>query len=61
MHVSKNSSIDEERFTIMLETAKQLSEGLDAYLLDSQHNSLTEERILNYYQMLRIEQEELIY
>ena len=28
--------IDAERFAIMLDTAKQLSEGLDTYLLDDQ-------------------------
>jgi len=34
MHPSKKSGIDMERFAVMLETAKQLNEGLDAYLLD---------------------------
>ena len=58
MHGSKNPSIDKERFSIMLETARQLSEGMDAYLLDDQRKPLTDERIVRYYQLLRIEQTE---
>lgn len=55
MHASKNPMIDEERFSIMLETARQLSEGMDAYLLDDQRKPLTDERILRYRHMLNIE------
>jgi cell division protein ZipA len=58
MHASKNPSIDKERFSIMLETARQLSEGMDAHLLDAQRKPLTEERIARYYQLLNIEQSE---
>ncbi|HHT0593005.1 TPA: cell division protein ZipA C-terminal FtsZ-binding domain-containing protein [Legionella anisa] len=53
MHSSKNSSIDIERFAVMLETARQLSEGLDAHLLDDQRQLLTEERIARYHRLLQ--------
>lgn len=56
MQASKNPSIDEERFSIMLETARQLSEGMDAHLLDDQRKPLTEERITRYYRLLEIDQ-----
>ncbi|KTD05958.1 cell division protein [Legionella gratiana] len=56
MHSSKNSSIDRERLAVMLETARQLSEELDAHLLDDQRKPLTEERISRYYQSLQINQ-----
>lgn len=59
MHASKNPSIDAERFSIMLETARQLSEGLDAHLLDENRQPLTEERIGRYYNSLNIEPLEL--
>ena len=39
---SKNPGIDNERFSMMLDTARQLSEGLDAHLLDDyEHQPLT--------------------
>lgn len=58
MHASQNPSIDAERFSIMLETAKLLSEGLDAHLLDSQRQPLTEEGIKAYHKKLHLEQSE---
>lgn len=54
MQTSKNPSIDAERFAIMLETAKQLSEGMDAHLLDDLRRPLTEKRIARYYNLLNI-------
>ncbi|MGL5741293.1 MAG: cell division protein ZipA C-terminal FtsZ-binding domain-containing protein [Legionella sp.] len=56
MHSSKNQGIDVERFSVMLDTAKQLSEGLDAHLLDDQRKPLTEERIARYQRLLQINQ-----
>ncbi|KTD74459.1 cell division protein ZipA C-terminal FtsZ-binding domain-containing protein [Legionella tucsonensis] len=56
MHSSKNPGIDIERFAVMLETARQLSEGLDAHLLDDQRQLLTEERIARYHRLLQINQ-----
>lgn len=58
MHASKNPGVDAERFSIMLETARLLSEGLDAHLLDDNRKPLTSERIALYHQSLNIEQEE---
>lgn len=55
MQASKNPSIDQERFSIMLETAKQLSEGMDAHLLDDQRQPLTDEKIARYHRLLNIE------
>ena len=54
MHASDNATIDAERFSIMLDTAKQLSEGLDTYLLDDQRRPLTEESIQRYYRLLHV-------
>ncbi|KTC91009.1 cell division protein ZipA [Fluoribacter dumoffii] len=59
MHSSKNPGIDVERFAVMLETARQLSEGLDAHLLDDQRKPLTEERIARYHRLLQINQSHL--
>lgn len=56
MHSSKNPGIDIERFAVMLETARQLSEGLDAHLLDDQRKPLTEERIARFHRLLQINQ-----
>ncbi len=57
MHASKNPSIDAERFSIMLETARQLSEGLDAHLLDDRRKPLNDAALARYYTLLNIEQE----
>jgi cell division protein ZipA len=49
MHTSGAATIDAERFKIMLETAKQLSDGLDTYVLDEQRkpwSKLSEQRYL---------------
>ncbi len=56
MQASKNPRIDAERFNIMIETARQLSDGMDAYLLDDQRKPLTKERIARYYRLLNVEQ-----
>lgn len=55
MQASGNSTIDAERFEIMLDTAKQLSEGLDAYLLDEQQKPLNDSSIQRYYRLLKLE------
>ncbi|KTD34529.1 cell division protein ZipA [Legionella israelensis] len=57
MQTSNNPSIDEERFSIMLETAQQLREELDCYLLDEQRKPLTEEGIAGYYRRLNLSEE----
>jgi cell division protein ZipA len=57
MQSSKNPAVNEERFSVMLETAHQLRDGLDAHLLDGQRKPLNEEAIARYYRMLDIEYE----
>ncbi len=54
MHASGNPTIDAERFAIMLDTAKQLSEGLDTHLLDDQRRPLSDASIQRYYRMLNL-------
>lgn len=54
MQASGNPTIDAERFGIMLDTAKQLSEGLDTYLLDDQRRPLSDKSIQRYYKLLNL-------
>lgn len=54
MQATNDSKVDAERFSIMLDTARQLSDGLDAHLLDSQRRPLTAERIARYYEILQL-------
>ena len=54
MHASGNPTIDAERFAIMLDTAKQLSEGLDTHLLDDQRQPLTDVSVQRYYSLLKL-------
>lgn len=54
MQPSGNSTIDAERFTIMLDTAKQLSEDLDTHLLDEQRKPLSDTSLQRYYRALGI-------
>lgn len=56
MQSSQNPSIDGERFKIMLDTAKQLSEGLDTYLLDDKRKPLTQEGIVRYQHILHLDE-----
>jgi cell division protein ZipA len=58
METSGNSSIDVERFSIMLDTAKQLSEGLDTYLLDDARKPWSEVSLARYHQLLGVTFEE---
>ncbi|MGC1182119.1 cell division protein ZipA C-terminal FtsZ-binding domain-containing protein [Legionella sp.] len=54
MQSTNNHDGDTERFSMMLDTARLLSEGLDAHLLDDQRQLLTEERIERYYNQLQL-------
>lgn len=58
MHTSKNPATNAERFTVLLETAKQLSEGLDAHLLDDQRKPLTQSSIVRYQHILGMDEPE---
>jgi cell division protein ZipA len=52
MQASGNATIDGERFEIMLDTARLLSEGLDTYLLDDKRQPLSEKSIARYCTIL---------
>lgn len=54
MHASGNPTIDAERFEIMLDTARQLSEGLDTHLLDDQRRPFSDASLQRYYRQLNI-------
>lgn len=58
MQASGNPTIDAERFTIMHETAKQLRDGLDTYLLDEQRQALSEAGLNRYRKLLNIQDHE---
>lgn len=55
MQPSNHSAIDEERFEVMIETAKQLAEGLDAHLLDDQRKPFSDNSLRRYYNKLNIQ------
>lgn len=55
MEASGSAAIDEERFSILLETARQLSEDLDTYLLDDNRQPLTDASLRRYHQKLNID------
>jgi cell division protein ZipA len=54
MEASTSPVVDEERFSIMLDTAKQLSEDLDTYLLDDARQPFTDATIARYRRMLKL-------
>ena len=56
MQASGNASIDAERYDIMLETAKQLSEDLDTHLLDDQRKPFTNASLLRNRRSLGIDE-----
>lgn len=55
MEASGSAAIDEERFSILLDTARQLSEDLDTHLLDDQRQPLTRASLRRYYQKLNLD------
>lgn len=57
MHPSGNPGIDAERFDIMLDTAKTLSEDLDTHLLDERRKPLSDASIQRYHQRLNLIEE----
>ncbi len=59
MQATNNPDVDAERFSLMLDTARQLSDGLDAHLLDDQRRPLNEERIARYHHLLHLNQAHL--
>lgn len=59
MQATGRPHIDADRFAVMLDTARQLSDGLDAHLLDEQRRPLTDERIASYHHVLQINEPHL--
>lgn len=53
MHVSGNESIDQERFALMLEVGQQLTEELDAYMLDDRKQPWSSASTQRYQQKLQ--------
>jgi cell division protein ZipA len=60
MESSANAGIDAERLAIMLDTAKQLSESLDTYLLDDERVPWSDSSLARYQQLLNITSEEAV-
>ncbi len=54
MEASGNPSIDDERLIIMLDTAKQLSDGLDAHLLDDTRTPWSDRSLARYHKILGV-------
>lgn len=52
MHLSGSAVVDGERLEKMFETAFQLAEGLDTYLLDDQRKPFTSESKARYFRQL---------
>jgi len=52
--------INLERFSIMLDTARQLSEGLDTHLLDDARNLWSESSLEHYHRLLHVADEEAL-
>lgn len=57
MQISGSPDIDAERFDIMLDTARTLSDSLDTYLLDHMREPLSEKSIARYHQRLMLNEE----
>ncbi len=55
MYASGNPTIDAERFEIMLDTARHLSEGLDTNLLDARRQPLSDASVIQYHQQLNLD------
>ncbi|NCT57625.1 MAG: cell division protein ZipA [Legionella sp.] len=60
METSDNANIDLERFSMMMDTARQLSDGLDTYLLDDERKTWSEASLVRYHQILHVQQEEAL-
>ncbi len=52
METSGNSAIDLERLSVMIDTAKQLSEGLDTHMLDEKRKPWSDETAFRYEALL---------
>lgn len=59
MQVSGYKEIDAERFDVMLDTARSLSDSLDTHLLDDLRAPLSEQSIQRYHQKLMLVEEQV--
>lgn len=57
MHLTTSTQVNKDRFTLMLNTANVLMEGLDAHLLDDERQPITDERLTRYQHDLQNEVE----
>lgn len=57
MQISGSRDIDAERFDVMLDTARTLSDSLDTHLLDETREQLSEQSIIRYHQRLMLNEE----
>ena len=55
MHSSENATIDAERFALLVDTAKQLSEGLGTHLLDDRRQAFSNKSLARYHQALNLQ------
>lgn len=53
MQLSGSPTIDSDRFDLMLDTAKQLTEDLDGRLLDDRYQPFSEKRLMTYLHCIR--------
>lgn len=60
METSDNATIDLERFSMMMDTARQLSDGLDTLLLDDERKPWSEASLARYHQLLQITEESVL-
>lgn len=58
MQASGNPTIDQERFSIMVDTARQLSDDLDTLLLDDKRQPISETSLARYRRVLKIDKAE---
>ncbi|NDH67644.1 MAG: cell division protein ZipA [Gammaproteobacteria bacterium] len=57
MQISGHREVDAERFDMMLDTARTLSDSLDTHLLDELREPLSENSIARYHQKLMLNEE----
>lgn len=60
MQASGSAEVDAERFDIMMDTAKTLSDSLDTHLLDDRRQPLSEQSITRYHLQLGLTEESLV-
>lgn len=59
MHMSGQRDVDAERFDVMLDTARTLSDSLDTHLLDELREPFSEQSMGRYHQRLMLNEEQV--